>query len=38
MALSIRNLGLYVLFAGLGLWGCMALPGYLMFRQSRQAA
>lgn len=28
------NIGLYVLSAGLGLWLCMALPGWLMLRQT----
>src|SRR5215469_7156435 len=32
MALSITSLGWYVVFGGLGLWLCMALPGFVMMR------
>ena len=35
MALSIFSLGYFILFAGLGLWLCMALPGWLMLRAGR---
>jgi hypothetical protein len=37
MALSVMALGYYILFAGLGLWLCMALPGWHMMRRSAQA-
>lgn len=30
MALTIGQLHLFIIFAGLGLWLCMALPGYLL--------
>jgi hypothetical protein len=36
MGLSVTSLGLFILFAGLGLWGCMALPGFLMLRGARR--
>jgi hypothetical protein len=37
-ALAIPSaLGLFILFTGLGLWGCMALPGWLMLRNARAA-
>ena len=37
-AISITtSLGLFILFAGMGLWGCMALPGWLMMRSARSA-
>jgi hypothetical protein len=32
------SLNLFILFAGLGLWGCMALPGWLVMRSTRRAA
>ena len=32
MGLSIDRIGLYVLFCGLGIWSCMALPGWLLTR------
>jgi hypothetical protein len=32
MALTVTHVGWYILFAGIGLWSCMALPGYLMLR------
>jgi hypothetical protein len=35
MALSVQSFGYYILFAGLGIWGCMALPGWLMTRIGR---
>lgn len=37
MALSVTALGYFILFAGLGLWACMALPGLAMLRQARKA-
>jgi hypothetical protein len=37
-ALAIpSSLGLFILFVGIGLWGCMALPGWLMLRNARAA-
>jgi hypothetical protein len=30
MALSVQSMGAYILFAGLGLWACMALPGAIL--------
>ena len=38
MALSIKRIDLFLLFAALGLFGCMALPGWLILRQQREAA
>lgn len=38
MALSIFSIGWFILFGGLGLWGCMALPGWVMLRNSKPAA
>jgi hypothetical protein len=35
MAIFIRDIPLFVLFAGIGLWGCMALPGFILVRQAR---
>jgi len=32
------SIGLFILFVGLGLWGCMALPGWLMLRNARAGA
>ena len=32
MGLTTDRIGLYVLFCGLGIWSCMALPGWLMLR------
>ena len=32
MALTVTTNGYYILFAGLGLWLCMALPGWIMLR------
>ena len=34
MAVSIEFMPGFILFAALGLFGCMALPGYLMLRQT----
>ena len=34
MALSVTALGYFILFAGLGLWLCMALPGWAMMRNA----
>lgn len=36
MALTITTPGWYILFAGLGLWLCMALPGYALVRRAAQ--
>ena len=33
MALSVTATGFYILFAGLGLWLCMALPGWIIMRR-----
>src|SRR5437868_540186 len=30
MGLTTDHLGFYVLFCGLGIWSCMALPGWLL--------
>jgi hypothetical protein len=38
MALCVQSVGYYILFAGLGLWTCMALPGWAMMRLSRRSA
>ena len=38
MGLTIDRLGYYVLFAGLGIWSCMALPGWLMMRSAAKGA
>jgi hypothetical protein len=32
MGFTTERVGLYVLFCGLGIWSCMALPGWLMMR------
>jgi hypothetical protein len=37
MALSIFTIGYFIAFAGLGLWLCMALPGWVMLRGARAA-
>ncbi len=37
MALSIFTIGYFIAFAGLGLWLCMALPGWLMLRRPKAA-
>jgi hypothetical protein len=34
MALTVTMLNWFILFAGLGLWLCMALPGFAVLRQS----
>jgi hypothetical protein len=36
MALSVMSIGFYILFAGLGLWVCLALPGWIMMRHASQ--
>lgn len=36
MALSVMSTGYFILFAGLGLWGCLALPGWIMMRHASQ--
>jgi hypothetical protein len=38
MAASVGSIGLYVLVAGLGIWLCMALPGWALVRSARRAA
>ncbi|HEX3405845.1 MAG TPA: hypothetical protein VHS81_01305, partial [Caulobacteraceae bacterium] len=38
MGLTTERIGLYLLFCGLGIWSCMALPGWLMTRIGRKAA
>ena len=38
MGFTVERLGLYVLFCGLGIWTCMALPGWLMMRGVAKAA
>lgn len=37
MGLTTDRIGLYVLFCGLGIWSCMALPGWLMVRAGRKS-
>jgi hypothetical protein len=37
MAASVDAIALYVLFAGAGIWLCMALPGWVMTRLARRA-
>jgi hypothetical protein len=37
MGLTTDRLGLYVAFCGLGIWTCMALPGWVLMRTSRKA-
>jgi hypothetical protein len=34
MGMSVQHTGYYVLFAGLGIWSCMALPGWHMVRSA----
>jgi hypothetical protein len=34
MALTVTMTGYFILFAGLGLWLCMALPGWIMLRRT----
>lgn len=31
------SLGLFILFLGIGMWGCMALPGWLILRNAKAA-
>jgi hypothetical protein len=38
MGLTTDRIGLYVLFCGLGIWTCMALPGWIMLRAPARAA
>lgn len=38
MALSVSATGYYILFAGLGLWLCMALPGWIIMRRDPKSA
>jgi hypothetical protein len=35
MALTVTSTAWFILFAGLGLWLCMALPGWIMWRNAR---
>ena len=37
MALSVMAMGYFILFAGLGLWLCMALPGWAMMRNAARS-
>jgi hypothetical protein len=37
MALTVTMAGWFILFAGAGLWLCMALPGWAILRQTRAA-
>ncbi len=37
MAFSVMTSGYYILFAGLGLWLCMALPGWIVLRRDPRA-
>lgn len=37
MALTVNNLAYFILFAGIGLWFCMALPGWVMLRNAKSA-
>ena len=37
MALTVHAIPYFILFAGLGLWGCMALPGWVMLRNAKRA-
>jgi hypothetical protein len=36
MAQSVTSLGAYILLAGLGIWTCMALPGWVLIRVARR--
>jgi len=38
MAANVTSLGAYILLAGLGIWTCMALPGWTMMQISRRLA
>ena len=38
MGFTVDNAPLYILFAGIGLWLCMALPGWLMLRHASASA
>jgi hypothetical protein len=37
MAFSVMTSGYFILFAGLGLWLCMALPGWIVLRRDPRA-
>ena len=37
MALSVTSIPYFILFAGIGLWFCMALPGWVMLRSAKSA-
>jgi hypothetical protein len=36
MAIEVRSIAYYVIFAGVGIWACMALPGWVMIRLARK--
>lgn len=38
MALSVQSLGYFLLAGGIGMWVCMALPGWVMTRLARAVA
>jgi hypothetical protein len=38
MAINVTSFGVYILLAGLGIWICMALPGWTMMQVSRRPA
>lgn len=38
MGLTVTAIGWFILFAGIGLWFCMALPGWILLRNSRKPA
>lgn len=38
MGLTTDRIGLYVLFGGLGIWSCMALPGWVLTRPGARSA
>ena len=38
MAFNVTAIGYYILYAGVGIWACMALPGWVMMRSAPRAA
>ena len=38
MGVMVTDIAAYILIAGLGIWTCMALPGWIMVRQARQSS
>jgi len=38
MAFNVTAIGYYILFAGVGIWVCMALPGWVMMRSAAKPA